>query len=60
MRELLKQEVLEALKEILQDLEGLRFVPDYHSEVALLGEDLRITIAKIENESAPEAFEIAA
>jgi hypothetical protein len=60
MRQLLRKEVLAALKDILQDLENLRLVPDHQSEVVLLREDLRRTIAKIENDSPPERHEFAA
>ena len=50
MRQLLKNQVLDALRDSLRDLENLKLVSADEPEVALLKQQLQSKIAQIENE----------
>lgn len=61
MRQLLKTQVLDALRDSLRDLENLKLVSADQPEVALLTQDLRKKIIEIENEGASDyQYETAA
>ena len=62
MRQLLKTQVLDALKESLRDLENLKLVCANERDVLLLKEHLRNKITELENEQSTESayFETAA
>jgi hypothetical protein len=61
MRQLLKSELLNALKESLRDLEGARMVSATDPEVVLLKQNLYTTITKLENgDSADYEYKTAA
>ena len=50
MRQLLKNQVLDALRDSLRDLENLKLVSADEPEVALLKQQLQSKIAQIEND----------
>jgi hypothetical protein len=54
MRQLLKSELLDALKESLCDLEGARMVSAIDPEVVLLKQNLHATITRLENEDSAD------
>ena len=62
MRQLLKTQFLDALRDTLRDLENLKLVSPNEPDVFLLREQLRKKIIEIENEQSTETahFEMAA
>jgi hypothetical protein len=61
MRQLLKSEILDALRESLRDLESLRMVSAIDPALVLLKQHLQTTIEKLEDEtSADYEYELAA
>ena len=62
MRQLLKTQLLDALRDTLRDLENLKLVSPNEPDVLLLREQLRSKIIEIENEQSTESayFEVAA
>jgi hypothetical protein len=62
VRQLLKTQVLDALRDTLRDLENLKLVSASEPDVLLLKEHLRNKIIELENERSAESgyFEMAA
>jgi len=54
MRHVLKLQLLNALRDSLQDVENLKLIPGDDPQVAGIRNDLRKTITEIENDGAPE------